>query len=569
MAVLEELSPPVVRGSSSRFSVFLRRGIGIALLAVFAAAVLLPVLAILSTSLTGRRFDLGDLAGPYGLDVWSAVYTDARTYDAWWDTLTVTIATGAFSTVLGVGLAWAVSKSVVHGARFLRIALIVPLFMPTTLTAMGLVVSMSMTQQVTGWLPVNPYSFWGLVIALSVITTPFIYLIMLPVFDGLPGSYEEAGEVFGRSRAYSFRRVTIAITAHASLGAAILAGVRTVEILDIPLMLGTPADINVFSSEIFRRLYASVRPDYGAGTALAMSLTVLALVAVTVYRKYTGSRDFTTVGGKGFRSRSTDIGKWRWPLSVAAWGFLAAALVMPLGATLFGSFQGYFGRATSGMTLRSWGNVLADPDFYSAVGNTFLIASACAALIVAVGTAVAMLIWSRPHSRLSAVVDRVAWLPWMVPGIVLGLGLLWVSAQLFGLGGWKSLAVMVVTFTIVYVPLGARQMSGGMAQIGRELDEASRVAGLGPLGTLRRVTFPLLTPSLLATSLLCFALVARDTSTALFIYGADSETLGIRAINSWREGAPGEAAVYGVVIAMVNGVALIVYGVLRKFTYRG
>lgn len=308
----------------------------------------------------------------------------------------------------------------------------------------------------------------------------------------------------------------------------------------------------------YNGLKANVRPDYGSAMALATSLAAFALVAVVAFQRFTASRDFTTVSGKGVRVRRANLGKSRHWFSVYAWGFVALSVVVPMGATLYGSFQGFFGAPDSGITAAAWHQVLGSDTMPALVRNTIVVAATSAAIIIVIGTAVALVERRGRGKGLSGAVSVASWLPWMFPGLVLGIGLLWLTADLIGLADCAFL-VMIITFSIIYVPLGVRQVAVGLSQIGNELQEASSVSGFGPAQTFFRITVRLVLPSLAATSLLCFALIARDTNTALFIYSSSSETLGIRAVTSWREGSTSTAAVYGLLITVVNAVALLLF----------
>lgn len=528
---------------------------------VFLAMILGPVSVVVVASLTGRPFTIESLSGPFTLDAWRQAYSDPGILRSWWDTLRVGVVAAVLSALVGSVLAWLVSKSAVRGVRVLRVILLLPLFLPTLLTALGVVFVANAINGVVGWELVNPYSYWGLVFAMTLVSAPFVFMLTLPTFENMSADTEEAAQVFSRNRLHAFLRVHLPLSAPATLAALILVFLRLIEIVDLPLMLGYPADIHMFSVRIYTELYGQVLPRYGSAMALACSIVVAAATVIGLFRLYTSRRDYTSVSGKGHRVRTADLGRWSWAAEAFVWLFVLVGIVLPLGSTLVGSFQGYFGSVDSGFTLDQWRAVFGGDDLGGLVRTSVLVGLASAAIVLVFGLFVAVV--QRRPSRWGMVLEAIAWTPWLIPGMIFGIGLLWFAAALVGLGGTMSLVVMILTFAVIYTPLGVRAVMAAYGQIAQELEDASRVGGRSPAATFVRITLPLLGPALVTAGLFVFVLVVRDTNTALFIVTPENETVGVHALTAWREGSAGRASVAALLIVVINLAALGLSALVR------
>jgi iron(III) transport system permease protein len=134
------------------------------------------------------------------------------------------------------------------------------------------------------------------------------------------------------------------------------------------------------------------------------------------------------------------------------------------------------------------------------------------------------------------------------PGIVLGVGVM----QLFlrvPLPIYGTIWILIWAFVIAYLPYGMRYCFSGLLQIHRELEEASGVAGASPFITLRRITLPLLSPSLVAGWLFIFLISARVLSLAILLAGPSSQTLAVAMFGLWSNGQGNELAALGLMWA--------------------
>ncbi|SCG77946.1 ABC transporter permease [Micromonospora inositola] len=530
---------------------------------------LYPVVMALAGSVLAGAPGSDDVA--FSLQGWRAAYADERTYQAWSDSLQIGGATMAIAASLGTLLAWLVSRTNTPGRELFRTALMLPLFIPTVLIGLAWTIGVGSVKRLTENVPVlssvipESYSFTGVIVTLSIVVVPLVYLLMLPAFDAMDSTLEDAAAANGIPPWRTALKITVPLAAPAFISAAILAGVRVLETLDIPLMIGRPAGVEVFATRMYQTLFNAPVPNYGKATALGVSLAAVAAVLVLLGGVYVNRRSFVTVAGKGAASRLVNLGRWRFLAAGVCWLYLTIGSIVPVAIVVYGSFEGYVGIWDGSLTLEHWQTAFEDEVFWRSIGNTLLLAFLGAVIMTLLGASAAYGI-VRSQSRMRFVLEGLTWVPWAIPGVLLALGTLWGYSFVGGLYGTRWL--LLVAYVTIYTPLAVRQFSSAFLQLDPALEYAGWVSGSSKLVTFWRLIRPLLLQTTLASLLLSFVLCVREVSLSAFLVSPGNEVLGVRTLESWTRGGASEAAVYGVCMLLISGVALAVYGLLSRRTRR-
>ena len=146
----------------------------------------------------------------------------------------------------------------------------------------------------------------------------------------------------------------------------------------------------------------------------------------------------------------------------------------------------------------------------------------------------------------SGLIEQLASVPLVIPGVVLGVAVLEISLNYLP-GLYGTVWIVALAFLIRYMPYGMRYGSSGVIQIHRELEEAAAASGATQASMLRRILLPLLSPSLVAGWLFIFLLGAKELSIAVLLAGPDSQTISVAMFDQWANGASGEVSAMGVI----------------------
>jgi iron(III) transport system permease protein len=419
--------------------------------------------------------------------------------------------------------------------------------------------------------PFDIYSFWGITWVHVASTGVAIKVMLLtPAFRNLDAALEESSRVSGAGPLMTLRRIIVPVMMPAILVALILGIIRSLEAFEIELILGVPIGLHVFSTKI-HSFVTHEPPQFPPATALGSFFLIILLLLVALQRLYLGRRSFTTVTGKGFSTRPVPLGRWRYPAFLFVLSIALTITFLPIIFLLLGTFMKLFGffDIEDPFTLNNWTSVLADPILLHSFKNTLVLGICSAGVSIIVSSLIAYVI-VKTRFKARAVLDFVSWLPWSIPGILLGMALLWTLLFIHNLVPiYGTMASLVIAMVISGFPLSVQVIKSFLIQLGDELEEASMVAGASWFCTYRRILFPLLWPCLLVVGLLEFISAARNISTVVLLATGQTRTLSLLMLD-FTSGAELEKAtvVAALIVILVVAAALVARALGGRFGIR-
>ncbi|WOH56944.1 iron ABC transporter permease [Bradyrhizobium sp. BWC-3-1] len=498
------------------------------------------------------------MAGTFNLDGYRDVIT-LQSAVTLLNTVGISLAKTIPSVILAVLLAWILARTDTPFRGALEVLITLPFFIPPILTAMawgmlgnpqvGLL--NQLYQWVTGWEtgPINVYSYGGVVWHMMQYSVPFLFLLIVDAFRAMDPSLEEAATMCGASRLRTFRTVTLQLMLPALTGAAILSFIRGIENFESPLFFGSPAGIHVITTDIYDSINQRSPPQYQYATASSFVIMALLFLIVVLQRRMLRGRSFQTITGKGYSPSVMKLGAWRWATFAFCVLFFVVTVVLPVGQLIIGSFFKFFGFYQWDMlTLEHYQAVFGSSEFWRGFSNTMFLGLIGATLTMFLGATVAY-VSARTKWRGRLLIDSMAWLPWMMPGIVLGVGFLWGFALLpHGIPIYGTIWALLLAYVSLGTPLSVRAMSSAYAQLSFDLEECSRVHGASWLQTMRRIVLALAWPSFAVGWVLVFFGIMRELSASVLLYSVGSEVLSVVLLKLWANGNAEQVSVIGLIM---------------------
>ena len=190
--------------------------------------------------------------------------------------------------------------------------------------------------------PFNIYSYSGIIWAHLAFSTSVRFLLLTPAFKALDTALEEAAHVAGSSTIATLARITVPVLMPAILATTMLSFIKSLESLEVEIILGIPAGIFVYSTLVWD--YAHFEPPaYHAATALSSVFLLAVFAMIRLQRYLLGTREYTTIGGRGYSVRVTPLGKWRWVTFGFSTTFVLVMIGLPMVVQLVGTFMKVFG----------------------------------------------------------------------------------------------------------------------------------------------------------------------------------------------------------------------------------
>lgn len=566
---------PGWRAGSANFapmSIF-RQSLGVSALEIWAFRLCLLALAILILypigTLLFRSLQTENLAA-FTFSNYRDMVATPRLVTTLYNSFFLATLTTVFSLLLGGILAWIITRTDTPGSETFSNLVLIPFLAPSFIGAFAWTILASpRTGLLNRWLadafgigPIfNIYTSWGIIWVMVLVEAPLVFLLVSNSFRSMDPSLEEASRIAGAGILRTTLRVTLPLAAPAFMGSALLIFVAVLGSFEVPLVLGTPANYPVLTSEIFA-ITNETPVRYNLAAAMCTLLLTIAATVLLIQNAILRRTNYNTVSGKSYRPERLKIGRGRYLALALLLFYFLTAVVLPIFALAMASLE------------RFWSGSIR-PEMWSFVNYEYLwnfdmmrraaVNTLTVTLIGAtVGTALAFVVGYlsfRSRVRGRSWVDFVSSISVAVPGVILALGVLitWITSPLYG-----TIWIILIAMVAKFLPYAQRSIVAGMVSISGELEESARLSGAGQLRTIWTIMVPLLKPSIISGWLLMFIIISRELGMSLFLFTAGTETIPVATylLMTQRQTATAAAC-----LLQILAVLLAVYA-FRKFTNR-
>ena len=286
-----------------------------------------------------------------------------------------------------------------------------------------------------------------------------------------------------------------------------------------------------------------------------MFLLASALVPILIYTRMLGKAErFATISGKGHHPYRVHLDRRARVMSLLLVGlFMVLSLGLPLFIMLWTSLQPHYSvpsvESLGTLTTAAYGKVFTNPTISGAWLNTAMVGIGTARVHGPRPAHGADPVRTKP--RLRVVLEMLAFLPQVLPGVIIGVSVLLLDLMLpFHLYG--TIWIIIIGLTTQFVALSTRIMSSGIVQIDRQLEEAGDASGATRPTILTRIVFPLVLPAFVNGFLLIFLSSIQHLTVPLLLYTPDTIVLSTVIWSEWDHGDTGTTAALGTLLLMVT-----------------
>ncbi|UTW46234.1 iron ABC transporter permease [bacterium SCSIO 12696] len=461
----------------------------------------------------------------FTLAVDTAQLFDSRNLQVLGNTLLLMAITAAGAVVIGVPLALLTAYVQLPWRRFWLVILVAPLAMPSYIGAFTLYAAFGPGGEINQLFGLATPAFEGLsgaAIVMTLYTYPFVLLATRASLLNLDPSMVDAARTLGMPLLQSLWKVVLPRVGNGIAAGALLAAMYALSDFGTPAILG----LDTFTRVIYVEYNA-----FGLSQAAMLSLQLLAVAGLILFLesrvKSTRERPGRPLVLWPRRSQAT--------LMIAAvLPIILLAIVLPL-AVLFL----WLWREGSGtFTLQyAWNSTYAS------------LLAAAVAVLLAIPVAHAAI-----RGKLGRFMERVIYLGFGVPGIVMGTALVYLGLQLPAL--YQTLGLLVFAYVLRFLPLAVGTIRSNAENLDGSLVNAARVLGASPSEAFRRVTLPLTLRGIIAGGALVFLEAMRELPATLLLGPTNFETLATYLWRVYEAGLFGQAAIPGLLLVVISGLGL-------------
>jgi iron(III) transport system permease protein len=481
-------------------------------------------------------------------------------------TLVYAIASVGLSLAMGLPLAWLLARTDMPCKNFIRGCTMISFVMPPLFHAIAYVFLFQpraglANQTLNAWFGVQPFNIYtltGMVIVTALGLFPQTVLLVEAALQNIDPTLEEAAATSGAPPNQITRKIVLPVVLPAITSSAVLGFIEVLGVFGPPAVIGIPARIYVMSTQIFADL-SGFPPKFEFAAAVAMIFLVIVALVLLLQDRLLRAGAYTTVTGKGFRSRPVRLRGWK----AAALGYAFLLILVGVGipsVVLVGISLSKIwsaGLSINNLTLEFYHEVLFGGDrMFASFANTLILAVCTAIATLVVGLQIAMM--TAHGGSLTARFARIiAFLPFSIPAVVFTLGVVLAYIRP-PLALYGTLWIILICYFGRFLPFAVQPLSDGLRQIDRSLIEAGHVVGSGTLNVTARIVLPLLKFATASTALLVFVACIREIVSIALLFSPRTETLMMTAMLVWAEGQVQLTA--AIVVLLVVAVLLLFVG---------
>ena len=467
----------------------------------------------------------------------------AETLDILVNSLLLMSLVTVFSILIGVPLAYLTVRTNLPFRRFWTILVALPLVVPSYIGAFAFVSAFGPSGEFQSLLAgfgidrvPEIYGLEGAVFVITLYTYPYVYLTTRAALISFDEGLIDAARTLNHGRWEAFRRVTLPQVRPAIAAGGLLAALYALSDFGTPAIMRFP----VFTRQIYVE-NRSFSTDYAA--LLSLQLLAVVLVVLALEWRIRSNQTVSGDGSEGAENR-IDLGWLRWPATALPAAVATVALVVPIWILTLWTQR-------AGDTYRS------DLAFEWIQAINSVSVSAATAIVAALCALPVAYLAANHDSPLTLVFERLTYVGFAVPGVVLGLALVFFGAN-YAPWIYQTVPLLVFAYVVRFLPQAVGSTRTSILQIDPELVEASRVLGESSLGAFRRVTLPLVRSGIVAGAALVFLTTMKELPVTLFLRPSGFETIVTQIWAAQENAVYQYAAVPALLLMVISALSMVV-----------
>ena len=526
-----------------------------------------PVLALLLWSVVYPNVAV--IVGSFenGLGHWREFMASPADREALTTSIVISIASVIASVLIGVPLAFLLSRFEFPGRRILKAVATLPAALPPLVGVIAFLFLYGESGLVTRAIqrvfgmseaPWRLTGVWAIIFVHAYTMYVYVFLFVSAGLDRFDTTLDEAASGLGASSWQRLRYVTLPLLTPALAGSMLLVFMTSLGSFSAPYVFG--GGIRVLSTQIVSsKLNGSLGLAYVETTVLALS----AVAGLLLFRWLEGKRKYTSSGKGTATRRVIKSRRAQWIAAILAVATVVI-LIMPHLMVVLVSFA-VDGEWTTQVlppayTLENYRRLFTESQLWRPIMNSIWMSLVATGANVIVCFVAAYLIVMRKFAG-RRLLEILTALPWAIPATAIALGL----AATFNQNDLSSARILLVgTFWILplayfvrNIPLVSTAVESSLRQMDASLEDAARGLGASWWLTMRRVILPAARPGLIAGALLAAVTAIGEFVASVVLYTHANRPISLEILAQLRAFAFGTAAAYSVLlILLVLGMTL-------------
>ncbi|ANA78788.1 iron ABC transporter permease [Paenibacillus glucanolyticus] len=452
------------------------------------------------------------------------------------NSVTLALGTASFGTIIGGVLATIRARWNFAAARLLDMTAWVLLIAPSFMIAQGWVLFASADGLVHQWLGltwVTSFIFQpaGLVFVMSLSKFPLAYLAIMAASEWNIRQFGYAARLNGAKPFTVWRTVELPLALPSYAAGWTLVFMDSIGDFGLPAALATVYKFPTLTYSIYSAIYQSpVRFDMAG--VLAFYLVLILALAMTLLMVTLRKSRFDFLNARAVKLEKVKP-RFAWIYNLSITVFLVVSLGIPIGTSAAVSLlkQAGGGLNAGNFTLDHYRELFAGQagdhrllGYLEGMYHSLAIAAAAALFSMLIGFVVAYML-TFTESRLKPLLQLFSIVSLAVPGVVLGIGYIFIWNQKWleplGLHLYGKPSLLVIAGIAGAIPYAVRVQLGAFGNLSSTMLKAAAIQGASVFERMRDIVLPMVRQSLLIAILASFGTSVFDLALASMLKPAN------------------------------------------------
>jgi len=533
-------------------------GVTIGLFVLFGGFLVYPLWTVLRESVVDPA--TGGFTWNYFTTFFSKTYYANTIRNSFLISLSVT----AVSLIIGIPFSYFYTFFKLRGARFLFIGSVLSCMSAPFIGAYAWVLLLGRNGLVTrafGAIGIHLgsiYGFGGIVFVLSLKLFPLVSVYMNGAFKSIDTSLLEASALMGSTGLRRIRQVIIRLTMPTVLAASLLVFMRAFADFGTPLLIGE--GYRTFTVEIYNQYLGETGTNHNFAAAVGI-IGILVTAAIFLVQKFATSRFNFTIKASRPPEKRRPRGLGGTLIYLYQYALVGVAFLPQLYIIYLSFRRNNQAIFLPGFSLDSY-KVAAGRLLGRSILNTLYFGAVALTVIIVISVLIAYLVVRRSNVA-NNVIDTVSMMPYIMPGAVIGIGLV-VAFNRPPLAITGTALIMIIALVIRRMPYTIRSATATLMHLPISTEEAARSLGASKFKTFWRITVPMMSAGITSGAILSFVSIVTEMSSAVILYNNKNITLTMSAYVAITRGSYGLACAFASILTVLTGVILLAYLLIAR-----
>ena len=519
---------------------------------IFLVFLIWPFSSIITNAFKSSKVD------GFTLTNFQKFFTKKYYYGALWNSLGISIVPTVFAVVLGVPMAYLMTRYNVWGKKVWHVLAILSLMSPPFLGAYAWIMMFGRSGFVTDWLAKygihigTIYGFGGISMVLTLKLYPYIYMYTSGAMESIDSSLEECAENLGSGKLRRFFTVTMPVVTPSITAGALVVFMSALADFGTPMLLGG-SDFRTLPVLIYNEYLSETGGNGNLASAISIIIVIITLLMLLVQKTWVSKRNYVMSALRP--PAEVEVHGWKRFLVTLPVFLITFVSFLPQIVVCVCSFQTTnYSSFTGGFTLANYSNL--GTRLWTSMRNTFTYSLTAMVFIIIIGILMSYAI-VRKKGKTGGLLDMLLMAPYVIPGSVLGLCYI-VTFNVKPLILTGTATIIIISYIIRKLPYTVRSASAFLLQMDPSVEEASINLGVPPMRTFWKITARLMLPGVFSGAILSWVTCINELSCSIMLSSGRNNTLTIAAYTDIVRNSVGSGAALSAILTVTSGIILII-----------